>query len=95
MIPSTGHAHGLEGGVPESVPALTVARICGSGAEAVAVGGDDWRRLVMTSSFTVWAVPSMQYPFAYTITEEPVGQGVQKYGPIDTHALPKGTIFTT
>ena len=28
------------GGVPESVPALTVARICGSGAEAVAVGAE-------------------------------------------------------
>src|SRR5690606_16589912 len=28
------------GGVPEDVPALTVARICGSGAEAVAVGAE-------------------------------------------------------
>ena len=28
------------GGLDESVPALTVARICGSGAEAVAVGSE-------------------------------------------------------
>ena len=33
-----GMAH--RGGLPADVPALTVARICGSGAEAVAVGAE-------------------------------------------------------
>src|SRR5512136_3168293 len=56
------------GGLPKDVPALTVARICGSGAEAVAVGAelilagirhDEARPLVV-----VGGAESMQYPFA-------------------------------
>ena len=84
------------GGVPESVPALTVARICGSGAEAVAVGaemiGAGLRHDTERPFTVVGGAESMQYPFClYNYRGKPVGQGVQKYGPIDTHALPKGT----
>lgn len=55
------------GGLGEHVPALTVARICGSGAEALAVGAE-----IMTAGlrhdeerpFTVGGgAESMQYPF--------------------------------
>lgn len=84
------------GGLPESVPALTVARICGSGAEAVAVGAemmlaglrhDERRPFVM-----VGGAESMQYPFAlYGVRGRALGSGLQKYGPIDAKALPAGT----
>ena len=56
------------GGLPHDVPALTVARICGSGAEALAVGAeiilaglrhDDARPFIV-----VGGAESMQYPFA-------------------------------
>ena len=34
----------------------------------------------------------MQYPFClYNYRGRPVGTAVQKYGPVDTHALPPGT----
>lgn len=84
------------GGVPRDVPALTVARICGSGAEAVAVGAelilagvrhDEARPFVV-----VGGAESMQYPFClYGYRGKPVGGGVQKYGPVDAATLPAGT----
>ena len=80
----------------QDVPALTVARICGSGAEAVAVGAEmmlaglrhDRRR-----PFTVvGGGESMQYPFnLYNARGRRIGATVQKYGPIDAHTLPRGT----
>src|SRR5574342_883769 len=56
------------GGLPHDVPSLTVARICGSGAEALAVAcelvlaglrHDEARPLVVAGG-----AESMQYPFA-------------------------------
>jgi acetyl-CoA C-acetyltransferase/acetyl-CoA acyltransferase 2 len=84
------------GGLPDDVPALTVARICGSGAEALAVGSelilaglrhDDARPFVV-----VGGAESMQYPFAlWGQRGRKLGDGVQKYGPVDAKALPAGT----
>ncbi|MEE2789920.1 MAG: thiolase family protein [Myxococcota bacterium] len=84
------------GGVPESVPALTVARICGSGAEAIAVGAEiiqaGLRHDTDRPFIVVGGGESMQYPFClYNYRGKRVGDGVQKFGPVNTHALPKGT----
>ncbi len=83
------------GGLGDDVPALTVARICGSGAEAVAVGAemmlagvrhDHGRPLTV-----VGGAESMQYPFClYNYRGRKVGETVQKYGPIDVKGLPSG-----
>lgn len=83
------------GGLGKDVPALTVARICGSGAEALAVGAE-----MMTAGFrhdeerpfsVVGGAESMQYPFClYNHRGKKVGEAVQKYGPIDAHGLAKG-----
>ncbi len=84
------------GGLAEDVPALTVARICGSGAEAVAIGAEmmlagvrhDRERPFMV----VGGAESMQYPFIlYNWRGRQVGEAVQKYGPIDVRGLPAGT----
>jgi acetyl-CoA acetyltransferase family protein len=84
------------GGLGDDVPALTVARICGSGAEAVAVGAE--MRLAgvrhdRKRPFTVvGGAESMQYPFClYNYRGRKVGDAVQKYGPVDARALPGGT----
>jgi acetyl-CoA acetyltransferase family protein len=84
------------GGLPDDVPALTVARICGSGAEALSVGTelilagvrhDEARPFVV-----VGGAESMQYPFAlYGQRGRKVGDAVQKYGPIEARSLPSGT----
>ena len=84
------------GGVPQEVPALTVARICGSGAEAVAVGAEmmlaGLRFEPERPFFVVGGAESMQYPFAlYGVRGKQLGAAVQKYGPIDGRALPPGT----
>jgi acetyl-CoA acetyltransferase family protein len=81
------------GGLANDVPALTVARICGSGAEAVAVGAelilagvrhDDERPFIV-----VGGAESMQYPFClYNYRGKKVGSSVQKYGPVDPTRLP-------
>jgi acetyl-CoA acetyltransferase family protein len=84
------------GGLENSVPALTVARICGSGVEALAVGSEimlagirhDHDRPFMV----VGGAESMQYPFClYNYRGQPVGASVQKYGPVDVKALPSGS----
>lgn len=84
------------GGLDKTVPALTVARICGSGAESVAVGAEmilagvrhDRRRPFVV----VGGAESMQYPFClYNHRGHSVGEAVHKYGPIDTKTLPPGT----
>lgn len=84
------------GGLGDDVPALTVARICGSGAESIAVASEimlagvrhDRRRPFMV----VGGAESMQYPFClYDYRGRPVGSAVQKYGPIDVSQLPRGT----
>ncbi len=84
------------GGLGHDVPALTVARICGSGAEAVCVGSemilaglrhDEARPFVL-----VGGAESMQYPFClFNYRGRKVGAAIQKYGPIDVSALPRGT----
>lgn len=84
------------GGVPREVPALTVARICGSGAEAISVGVEMMLagvRLPADKPFVVvGGAESMQYPFSlYGVRGKQLGATVQKYGPIDAKALPAGT----
>lgn len=84
------------GGLKEDVPALTVARICGSGAEAVAVGvemilagvrHDEERPFIV-----VGGAESMQYPLSlYNVRGKKLGEAVQKYGPVDAKTLPPGT----
>jgi acetyl-CoA acetyltransferase family protein len=84
------------GGLDDDVPALTVARICGSGAEAVAVGAEimlagvrhDPKRPFMV----VGGGESMQYPFClFNWRGRKVGAATHKYGPIDVKQLPPGT----
>ena len=84
------------GGLGQDVPALTVARICGSGAEAVAVGAEIMLAGVRHDSARPFTVvgggESMQYPFMlYNMRGKKVGAAVQKYGPIDCKALPPGS----
>ncbi|HUH03543.1 MAG TPA: thiolase family protein [Kofleriaceae bacterium] len=84
------------GGLAQDVPALTVARICGSGAEAIAVGAEmilAGLRHDEARPFTVvGGAESMQYPFClYGYRGKPVGAAVQKYGPVDVAQLPAGT----
>jgi acetyl-CoA acetyltransferase family protein len=84
------------GGLPHDVPALTVARICGSGAEALAVGSEiilaGLRHDPARPFVVVGGAESMQYPFTlYGHRGKKVGDAVQKYGPIETKALPPGT----
>jgi acetyl-CoA acetyltransferase family protein len=84
------------GGLPHDVPALTVARICGSGAEALAVGAE-----ILTAGLrddpdrpfaVVGGAESMQYPFtAYGLRGRKVGDAVQKYGPVEARAMPPGS----
>jgi len=83
-------------GLPHDVPALTVARICGSGAEAVAVGAElilaGLRHDEARPFLVVGGAESMQYPFAlYGMRGKRVGDAVQKYGPLEAKALPGGT----
>ncbi len=78
------------------VPALTVARICGSGAEAMAVGAEiivaGLRHDEERPFIVVGGAESMQYPFSlYNMRGKKVGEAVQKYGPIDAKTLPSGT----
>ena len=85
------------GGLPDDVPALTVARICGSGAEAIAVGAEmilaGLRHDAERPLVVVGGAESMQYPFAlYNVRGKKLGDGVQKYGPIDTRSLPGGRL---
>jgi acetyl-CoA acetyltransferase family protein len=84
------------GGLDDDVPALTVARICGSGAEAVAVGAElmlagvrhDRKRPFLV----VGGGESMQYPFClFNWRGRKVGTAIQKYGPVDIKGLPPGT----
>lgn len=84
------------GGLPDSVPALTVARICGSGAESIAVGAEMLLAGLRYESerpfLVVGGAESMQYPFTlYGYRGKKVGEAVQKYGPIDPKGLPAGT----
>ncbi|ACY17094.1 thiolase family protein [Haliangium ochraceum] len=80
------------GGLGDDVPALTVARICGSGAEALCVGAEmtlaGLRHDAERPFTVVGGAESMQYPFAlYGHRGKPVGQAVQKYGPIRAREL--------
>ncbi len=83
------------GGLGRDVPALTVARICGSGAEAVAVGAEMMlagiRHDRARPFVVVGGAESMQYPFAlYNQRGKTIGSAVQKYGPIAAASLPAG-----
>jgi acetyl-CoA acetyltransferase family protein len=87
------------GGLPHDVPALTVARICGSGAEAVAVGAEiitaGLRHDPARPFLVVGGAESMQYPFVlWGQRGKKVGGAVQKYGPVEARALPSGTHLT-
>lgn len=80
------------GGLGPDVPALTVARICGSGAEAVAVGSEmmlaGLRHDTERPFTVVGGAESMQYPFAlYNYRGKKVGGTTQKYGPIAAKSL--------
>jgi acetyl-CoA acetyltransferase family protein len=84
------------GGLAADVPALTVARICGSGAEAISVGAEILLAGVRYDAerpfIVVGGAESMQYPFTlYGVRGKKIGEAVQKYGPIDAKALPAGT----
>jgi len=86
----------FRGGLPDTVPALTVARICGSGAEAIAVACDmavaGLRHDEERPFYVAGGAESMQYPFClYGYRGKPLGGSTQKYGPIDAKALPPGT----
>ncbi|HET8733798.1 MAG TPA: thiolase family protein [Anaeromyxobacteraceae bacterium] len=87
------------GGLPHDVPALTVARICGSGAEAVVVGAEiisaGLRHDGARPFVVVGGAESMQYPFsAYGLRGKKVGGAVQKYGPVEARAMPGGSYLT-
>ncbi len=84
------------GGLGNTVPALTVARICGSGAESIAVGAEmitaGLRHDTERPFIVVGGAESMQYPFClYNYRGKKVGEAVQKYGPINAKALAAGT----
>jgi len=84
------------GGLGQDVPALTVARICGSGTEALCVGADmmlsGLRHDTERPFMVVGGAESMQYPFClYNWRGRKVGTAVQKYGPCDIKGLPPGT----
>ncbi len=84
------------GGLGQDVPALTVARICGSGSEAMAVGCEiilaGMRHDQKRPFIVVGGGESMQYPFSlYNWRGRKVGAAVQKYGPVDVKGLPPGT----
>ena len=84
------------GGLGVDVPALTVARICGRGAEAVAVSAEiisaGFRHDTERPFIVCGGAESMQYPFSlYNYRGRNVGAAVQKYGPIDVSKLDKGT----
>ncbi len=83
------------GGLGNDVPSLTVARICGSGAESVAVAAEmilAGMRHDEARPFTlVGGAESMQYPFClYNYRGRMVGAAIQKYGPIEARTLPPG-----
>jgi acetyl-CoA acetyltransferase family protein len=83
------------GGLAQDVPALTVARICGSGAEAIAVGAEmmlaGLRHDTDRPFMVVGGAESMQYPFTlYNYRGKKVGEAVQKYGPIEAKNLAPG-----
>jgi acetyl-CoA acetyltransferase family protein len=84
------------GGLDDDVPALTVARICGSGAEALAVGAEMMLAGVRHDEARPFSVvggsESMQSPFSlYGYRGRKVGAATQKYGPVNAAALPPGT----
>jgi acetyl-CoA acetyltransferase family protein len=86
------------GGLADDVPALTVARICGSGAESVAVGMEhilaDVRHDHDRPFLVVGGAESMQYPFsAYNMRGQKVGTAIQKYGPLDPRGLARGSML--
>ena len=86
------------GGLGTDVPALTVARICGSGAEAVAVGTEMILAGVRHDEARPFSVvgggESMQYPFClFNYRGRPVGATVQKFGPIDVNLEEGKTYF--
>ncbi|MDM7995010.1 MAG: thiolase family protein [Acidobacteriota bacterium] len=79
-------------GLDNDVPALTVARICGSGAEAISVASEmalaGLRHDKARPFYVVGGAESMQYPFSlYNYRGKKVGNAVQKYGPVDFRAL--------
>jgi acetyl-CoA acetyltransferase family protein len=87
------------GGLPHDVPALTVARICGSGAEAIAVGAEiisaGLRHDSARPFVVVGGAESMQYGFAlWGMRGKKIGGAVQKYGPVEARSLPSGTHLT-
>jgi len=86
------------GGLAQDVPALTVARICGSGAESISVAAElmlaGLRHDKARPFVVAGGAESMQYPFSlYNYRGREVGGGVQKYGPVDPKQLPAGVML--
>jgi len=86
------------GGLADDVPALTVARICGSGVESVAVGMEHILAGIRHDGdrpfLVVGGAESMQYPFSvYGMRGQKVGSSIQKYGPLDPRGLPRGAML--
>ncbi len=79
-------------GLDNDVHELTVARICGSGAEAISVASEmalaGLRHDKARPFYVVGGAESMQYPFClYNYRGKKIGNTVQKYGPVDFRAL--------
>jgi acetyl-CoA acetyltransferase family protein len=84
------------GGLGDDVPALTVARICGSGAESIAVAAEMMLAGVRHDKDRPYIVAggaeSMQYPhIVWGLRGKKVGGATQKYGPVAPKGLPPGT----
>ena len=85
----------IEGGVPWETPALTVRRICGSGAQAIVnaaqmllLGDHPPERPFLLAG----GAESMQYPHVlYGLRGRRVGKTVVKYGPLDCSTMAKGS----
>ncbi|WP_297291779.1 thiolase family protein, partial [Oceanicoccus sp.] len=85
----------IEGGLPYDVPALTVRRICGSGAQAIL----NATHMLLLKDYPedkpfliAGGAESMQYPhILYNLRGRRVGNSVVKYGAINCSTLPHGT----
>ncbi len=85
----------IEGGLPYEVPALTVRRICGSGAQSIVNAA----QMLLLEDYPedkpfiiAGGAESMQYPhMLYNLRGRRVGNSVVKYGAINCSSLPRGT----
>ncbi|MCB1050634.1 MAG: thiolase family protein [Acidobacteria bacterium] len=85
----------LEAGIPKEVPALTVRRLCGSGAQAIV---NACHQLLLEDHLpgrpylVAGGAESMQYPhIVYGLRGKPAKQGIVKYGAVACDQMPPGT----